>query len=51
MDLLNISYTEESFVLTQGECHLPCMRIRYGQYSDYVLLFQDVHDLTSWPCA
>ena len=50
MDLLHISYTEEPFVLTQGEMS-PCMRIPYGQYSDYVLLFRDVHDLTPWPCA
>ena len=28
MDLLNISYTEESSVLKEGEIHLPCMRIR-----------------------
>ena len=28
MDLLNISYTEESSVLTEGEMHLPNMRIQ-----------------------
>ena len=28
MDLLNISYTEESSVLTRVEYHLPCIRIR-----------------------
>ena len=46
MDLLNISYTKESSVLTEGE-------YEYGKYSNYVqvLLFRDAHDLTSWPCA
>ena len=27
LDLLNIYYTEESSVLTEGEMSLPCMRI------------------------
>ena len=28
IDLVNISYTQESSVLTRVKCHLPCMRIR-----------------------
>ena len=28
MDLLNISYTKESSVLTEGEMSFTCMRIR-----------------------
>ena len=51
MDLLNISYTEESSVLTEGEMSLPCKEYKYGQYSDYVLLFRDAHNLTLWTCT
>ena len=53
MDLLNISYTKESSVLTKGEMSFTLYENtnEYGQYSDYVLLFRDAHDLTSWPCA
>ena len=29
----------------------PVWEYEYVQYSDYVLLFRDAHDLTSWPCA
>ena len=52
IDLLNISYTQESSVLTEGEMSYTVYE-NTGQYSDYVhlLLFRDAHDSTSWPCA
>ena len=52
MDLLNISYTKESSVLTEGEMSFTLYEnTNMAKNSDYVLLFQDAHDLTSWPCA
>ena len=51
MDLLNISYTKESSVLTKGETSFICTRIRIWPILGYVLLFQEAHDFTSWPCA
>ena len=54
IDLLNISYTQESSVLTEGEMSFTVYEnTEYGQYSDnvHLLLFRDAHDLTSWPCA
>ena len=54
MDLLNISCTQESSVLTEGEMSFTLYEntnMANGQYSDYALLFRDAHDLTSWPCA
>ena len=48
MDLLNISYTEESSVLTEGE-------ISFTLYENTNMLNIQImycaHDLTSWPCA
>ena len=52
MDLLNISYTEKSSVLT--ECEISFTLYEYtnmAKFSEHVLLFRDAHDLTSWPCA
>ena len=52
IDLLNISYTEESSVLTECETAIyPAREYEYGRYSDYELLFRAAHDLTSWHCA
>ena len=59
MNLLNYkSYTEESSVLTEGEISFTLYEntnmsreYEYVQFSDYVLLFRDAHDLTWWPCA
>ena len=51
MDLLNISFTEESSVLTKGEMSFTLFENTNGQNSDYVQLFRDAHDLTSWACA
>ena len=52
MDLLNMSYTEESSVLTEGEISFILYEnTNMSNFSDYVLLFRDAHDLTSWPCA
>ena len=50
MDLLNISYTEESSVSIEGEMSFTVYEnTNMAKYSEYVLLFRDAHDLTSWP--
>ena len=49
IDLLNISYTQESSVLTEGEMSFTVYENTNMEYLDYVhlLLFRDAHDLTS----
>ena len=52
MDLVNISFSEKSSVLTKGEMSFILYEnTNMAKNSDYVLLFQDTHDLTSWACA
>ena len=52
IDLLNISFTEESSVLTKGEMSFILYEnTNMAKNSDYVLLFRDTHDLKSWACA
>ena len=52
MDLLNISFTEESSVLTKGEMSFTLFEnTNMAKTRDYVQLFRDAHDLTLWACA
>ena len=46
MDLLNIYYTEESSVLTEGEMSFTLYANRNMADTQYVLLFRAAHDLT-----
>ena len=50
MDLLNISYTKESSVLTEGEMSFTLYE-NTNMANTRIMLFRDAHDLTSWPCA
>ena len=46
MDLLNISYTEESSVLTESE-----ISFHENTNMSNIQIMYCAHDLTSWPCA
>ena len=50
MDLLNISYTKESSVLTEGGMSFTLYE-NTNMANTRIMLFRDAHDSTSWPCA
>ena len=51
MALLNISYTEESSVLTEGEISFTLYENTICPILGLCTIISIAHDLTSWPCA
>ena len=55
IDLLNISYTQESSVLSEGEMSFTMYKYENTNMANtrimYIYCYFDGHNLTSWPCA
>ena len=51
MDLLDISYTEESSVLHEGDMSFTLYVNTNVADTSIMYCYFKLHDLTSWPCA